>query len=370
MDKSRRKSRGGNANKSVRGRKTRSSTPIDNDTMEQSNAPNLTEYANFRAANNDVVPAKKFYDIRTALNTVPIYDGGILTLNNFVACCKSASDFVEPDDRPMLLRSLQSKCIGDALDFVQISEPSNSIEEFVSKIREHFGKSINENQLSSELALLKQNSNESLQEYAKRAELILNKISIFYIANYDASTAKLLSKSADNRAATQFLIGLKEDKLANAVRPSRPEKLAEAINLAKTTESEIDWREKLHGQPREVAVASITADGGGRAFGGWHGGRGGYHARGGGGGRDGQWRGSRNYGERSAQNDNQGNNEPRFEGKCFYCNKSGHKRDDCRKRKYDESYKNTENKSAAQNNQGANQGGAEKRQRNTFIVSP
>lgn len=209
----------------------------------------------------EITPKTKFlyYDVKTALGSVPNFNGSPLALNNFLSCCEAALKSVHPRDHEILLRSFQSKCTGDALNFLLSRPVPTHLDEFIYALREKFKETANEAGLRAQLSFLKQLPDEDLDKYSMKAQAIVDKIAYLINVNNSPDVAAALVASLHSSAASSFYVGLRNGHLLSDVRARSPATFTDSVNIAKQIESENRWRENLFPASNVKSVAAVQA---------------------------------------------------------------------------------------------------------------
>lgn len=169
------------------------------------------------------------------LNCVPVFNGNPSELNRFLAICKSLIDTFYDIANPQcfqniyLLNSLIGKLSGNAKLIVNVQNVTNW-DQLKDVLYRNFADRRDEACLNRDLVMLRQNPNESAQDFYDRCLEILNLLCSYVDAHETTLAASTKRDLYKKLALKTFLSGLREP-LGNTIRCMRPKDLTEAIQL-------------------------------------------------------------------------------------------------------------------------------------------
>lgn len=170
------------------------------------------------------------------LNCVPHFDGNPNDLNRYLSVCQSLIDTFYKANEPhnfqnvYLLNCIIGKLTGNA-KLVLGTQNVNTWEELKLILGRHFADQRDEACLNRDLVMLRQNNNESPNQYYDRILHILNLLCSYVDLHETDDNAKILKRTLYNNLALKtFLSGLKEP-LGTTIRCMRPKDLPEALQF-------------------------------------------------------------------------------------------------------------------------------------------
>ena len=105
---------------------------------------------------------------------LPEFNGRNISVNRFIRECREAENLVNPNDRTFFMKLVKSRVTGEASDYLQFKSFDN-LDQLLSDLKRVFSPSQNLPQIQTDLARVKQNSNERVSEYGLRVTKFLQK---------------------------------------------------------------------------------------------------------------------------------------------------------------------------------------------------
>lgn len=168
------------------------------------------------------------------LKCVPEFDGNPNDLNRYLSTCQSLIDnfYNSANQRDFqnvfLLNSLIGKLTGTAKIIVNIQNVT-TWDDLKAVLHRNFADQRDESCLNRDLVMLKQNSNESPNQFYDRILHLLNLLCSYIDSHENSDAGRILKKGLYNDLALKtFLSGLKEP-LGTTIRCMKPNSLAEAL---------------------------------------------------------------------------------------------------------------------------------------------
>ena len=161
------------------------------------------------------------------------FDGSREKLNPFISNCQSAFELASRNQKPILFKFIQSQLIDKAETTCSVKE-FESFEQFIDFLKQQFGERKHYAHLLTELQDCRQNSAETVNQFALKIETCLAKL--LTEINISIPT-KRKTELAGRVAAIQdlslhtFIIGL-HPRISQVVRCRNPDSLNSAVNFA------------------------------------------------------------------------------------------------------------------------------------------
>lgn len=191
----------------------------------------ISESLNSNLISNNMAQLKPEY-----FNCVPVFDGSPNDLNRFLTTCeiliKTFYDKENPNcfNNTYLMHSLINKLQGTAKLVVNIQSVKNW-EDLKNTLYRNFADQRDEACLNRDLILLKQNFNETPQQYFDKCLNLLNLLCSYVDSHEENEETKNAKRELySNLTLNTFLTGLKEP-LGNTIRCMRPENINQALQF-------------------------------------------------------------------------------------------------------------------------------------------
>lgn len=174
-------------------------------------------------------------ELSTLLKFIKPYNGNKETLNSFLLNCNNAYDMASEIQKPILFKYVLCQLEGKAEIACSIKEFKKwpQLKEF---LKTQFGERKHYSHLLADLQETKQSPTESVNQYALRVETCLSQL-LTEISLSDTTLKELPGRIAamEDLALHHFLIGL-NPRISNIVRCRAPKNLNEAINISVSEE--------------------------------------------------------------------------------------------------------------------------------------
>lgn len=228
-------------------------TSIDSQTNPNPNPRNI-ETQNINKPSSSVLRPPILQNINMAfkpeyLNCVPIFDGNPSELNRYFATCESIISSFYDRQNPnnflniYILNSLVSKLSGNAKSVVNIQNCTNW-EDLKKTLYRNFADQRDEACLNRDLVLMRQNHNESVNNFYDRVLSILNLLCSYVDIHETSQESKTLKRNLYSTLALKtFISGIKEP-LGTTIRCMRPKTLEEAMQFL-TDEENIQYFQNI-----------------------------------------------------------------------------------------------------------------------------
>lgn len=174
-------------------------------------------------------------DLNLLFKFIKPYDGNRTTLNSFLINCQNAYDLASEGQKSILFKYIISQLQGKAEIACSIKE-FNNWEQLKDFLKSQFCEQKHYTYLLTDLQESKQNTNETVNQYALRVESCLSQL----LTEISLTTTK--AKELPGRIATiedlalhHFLMGL-NPRISTIVRCKSPKSLNDAINFANAEE--------------------------------------------------------------------------------------------------------------------------------------
>lgn len=253
-------------------------------------------------------------DLSILLKFIKPYDGSKETLNSFLINCNNAYELANKIQKPIVFKYILCQLQGRAEIACSIKE-FNNWEQLKTFLKTQFSERKHYSYLLTELQESKQQTNENISQYALKIETLLSQL----LTEISLNTTK--NKEIHGRVAMMeelalhhFLMGL-HPRISNIIRCKSPRTLNEAINFAISEEKIQQTLYRRNAPIEHVRPRRIIS----------------------------------NNPNMSRENRNQYNNPqtPRYNPQntnsnlvCRYCKNPGHTIENCRKREYNNKFKN------------------------------
>lgn len=157
---------------------------------------------------SSVATNNSFFSVRHSLSLLQAFNGTNIPVHQFTSDCKGVFELVEPDDRLFFFRAiLQTKLTGDAA-LVRSLYTITNLDELCSALIKEFGKYKTFEHWELEINNLRQNKDESIEQYITKTRKLHSDM-IIAIANYPDPAARTgLRVFATNKLIDHFLGGL------------------------------------------------------------------------------------------------------------------------------------------------------------------
>lgn len=161
-----------------------------------------------RSRRSSIASNNSYFSVRHSLNLLPIFNGTNIPVHQFTSDCRGVLELTEPDDRLFFFRAiLQTKLTGDAA-LVRSVYTITNLDELCNALIKEFGNYKTFDQWELEINNLRQNRDESIENYTSRVRK-LNSDMMIAISNYPDPTARAgLKVFATNKLIDHFLGGL------------------------------------------------------------------------------------------------------------------------------------------------------------------
>ncbi|KAL0839993.1 hypothetical protein ABMA28_015320 [Loxostege sticticalis] len=175
------------------------------------------------------------FPIQVLCNFISPYKGDRETLTAFLTNCQNALDLALPNQRVLLFKYIIAKLEGKA-QIACSNKVFDNFEALKTFLNQNFGERKHYNHLLLDLQSCKQQSNETVAEFALRIERCLTELQA-EIHNSDTLKKDLSGRIAmtEDLALFTFNLGL-HPRLSNNVRCRSPKSLNDAINIAQEEE--------------------------------------------------------------------------------------------------------------------------------------
>ena len=295
-------------------------------------------------------------DFDKAIAMIPICTGAN-NVAEFINSCDIAVKSVEKDKLELLIKIINSKLAGNALQACKFRE-TNTWEGIKSILKGAFEYKASERTLTLGLQFARMKDNECVAEYASRIEELYYKLCTLASEKLSEIEAKVYKGQLKNQALIIFVNGL-PTHLNLALKARDPKTLEEAMQVAKDEETEYNAnldveklrknleRQSLNGRnvlEREIAPQNINNNrmgfnNGKNRFNNQNGGLNNFNGRNNNNGyntfnKNFNQNGYNNNGRQNYNNINRNNNQNRMTPNtgCFICGRTNHFARDCRQR--------------------------------------
>ena len=190
-----------------------------------------------------VVPRHK--KINEIVRILPEFNGKNISINRFIRECKEAETFVNPGDKSFFLKIVKSRVTGDANDYLQFKS-FNDLDQLLAELKRVFAPTQSLPQLQTDLARVRQKSQEKVSEYGLRVTRIVQKAQELINENFNPIVARGMIEGTVNTAIECFTLGL-ESEIATRMIGKQFSTLEVAISTAITCERYVQQRRELHG---------------------------------------------------------------------------------------------------------------------------
>ena len=212
--------------------------------MRENSDNNSVNSLNRKSITSNSLPSYK--KINEIVRILPEFNGKNISINRFIRECKEAENFVSPGDKSFFLKIVKSRVTGDANDYLQFKSFDN-LEQLLLELKRVFSPSQNLPQVQTDLARVRQNSNEKVSEYGLRVTKILQKARELIDENFNPLVARGMIEGTTNTAIECFTLGLESD-IATRMIGKQFSTLESAISTAITCERYVHQRKELHGE--------------------------------------------------------------------------------------------------------------------------
>lgn len=196
----------------------------------------LSSFINLSLNNtNTKMPAPPAFDVKN-LNVIPDFDGNPNKLHRFIQASEAILlhyfDLENTNNfqNTLLLNGILNKLHGRAEEIVAIHGATNSWDNIKNALLLNFGDQRDENCLNQDLVNLRQNFNETPQEFHEKIITILNTICNYIDLKCEAALRPSKREFFTKQALKTFLAGLREP-LGPIIRAMRPDSLAQALQF-------------------------------------------------------------------------------------------------------------------------------------------
>lgn len=157
---------------------------------------------------SSIASNNSYFSVRHSLSLLPTFNGTNIPVHQFTSDCKGVLELVEPDERSFLFRAiLQAKLTGEAALVRSIYTITN-LDELCEALIKEFGSYKTFDHWELEINNLRQNRDESIEQYVSKVRK-LNSEMIITISNYPDQAARAgLKVFATNKLIDHFLGGL------------------------------------------------------------------------------------------------------------------------------------------------------------------
>lgn len=233
---------------------------------------------------------------------IPEYDGNQTLLNNFLNACNEALQLASEHQKRLIIIHIKNKLRGRASNLIN-SRHIEEFEDISTLLKAHFGDSRDITSLIHDLQLLKQLPNEKASSFAHRVQSHCDQLRGTILLQSQISTAQKQAQTdlIDNMTLDVLITGL-EPKIGTIVRASNP-------NSIITATQRIVREEQLLYYERSKVPDKYSS----------------------------------NFSQRRPPNKPASHSSSNHTQLCRYCKKPGHSIDDCRKRQYNNSHRNSSN---------------------------
>ena len=147
---------------------------------------------------------------------LPEFNGKGIPINRFIRICRDAERFIDPNDKDFFLRLVKSRVTGEASDYLEF-KTFDSLDQLLSELKEVFAPSHSLPQIQTDLARVKQQSQEKVSEYGLRVMQTLQKARELINESFDAIVARGMIEGTTNTAIECFTLGLETDIAARMI---------------------------------------------------------------------------------------------------------------------------------------------------------
>lgn len=180
------------------------------ETLETGATENLVHFGtNQQSRRTSMSSNGSYFPVRNSLSLLPVFNGKNIPVTQFTADCRGVNNLVDPDDRLFFFRAvLQTKLTGDAVIIRSIYTIDN-LDDLCKALEKEFGNYKNFNHWQVQIDKLRQNRDESIENYISRVKQLKSDMTIV-ISNYPDPTARAgLKVFATSKLIDHFLGGLR-----------------------------------------------------------------------------------------------------------------------------------------------------------------
>lgn len=168
---------------------------------------------------------------KLALLSIPRFKGDSESLQQFIQCCELIVKELKDTEIPKFLGLMNSLLVDKASDVIKFNT-FDSWDALKQELETRFSCPKSVSQLQSELLQIKQTSNESIQDYVNKIEIILSQLNGACIKAEGDVAGKILQKFNSNLALKSFENGIFNESVRIIVKSSNLESFRDAVKKA------------------------------------------------------------------------------------------------------------------------------------------